>query len=64
METETAIIAKAFCHHEGCGFTPQTVTSENQGVGATVEWLQGRKRHHDKTHDHPATLIIYSQQTK
>jgi len=64
MNQETGLVAKAFCSHEGCSFTPQTVYASNCGVGGNIEWLQGRKNHHDRTHDHKATVIIYSPKTE
>lgn len=64
MNQETDVVAKAFCLHEWCSFTPQTVRQSTLGVGGDIEWLQGRKDHHDRTHDHQATVVIYSPETE
>lgn len=61
---ETDPVAKAFCSHKKCSFTPQTVYGSNYGVGGDIGWLQGRKNHHDRTHDHEATVVIYSPETE
>ena len=63
-KTETDIVAQAFCSHEGCSFTPQTVYASTSVAGGDIEWLQGRKDHHDRTHDHEATVVIYSPKTE
>jgi len=60
MNQETDIIAKAFCPYEGCSFTPQTIYASTSGAGGDIEWLKGRKDHHNRTHDHQATVVIYS----
>ena len=59
MNQETDVVAQAFCIHKGCSFSPQTVYKSTLGPGGDVEWLQGRKAHHDETHEHKATIIIY-----
>lgn len=61
---EVKTVATAFCPHEGCGFTPQSISPETNGPGGDLEWLEGRVRHHDQTHDHNATVVIYSPKIK
>lgn len=64
MNQETDVVAKAFCPNEWCSFTPQAVYESTLGPGGDVEWLQGRKTHHDRTHDHESTVVIYSPKSE
>jgi len=60
MAKENGVIAEVFCPDPACTFTPQSISVENMGPGADLQWLQGRKIHHDRTHTHVATLVIHA----